>query len=45
MEIRIWEGPGNLYPLLDRINQSGIPVYMTTGWYDLFSGAGDMFLW
>jgi hypothetical protein len=42
---RIWEGPGNLYPLLDRINRSGIPVYMTTGWYDLFSGAGDMFLW
>jgi putative CocE/NonD family hydrolase len=42
---KIWEGPGNLYPLLDRINQSGIPVYMTTGWYDLFSGAGDMFLW
>jgi putative CocE/NonD family hydrolase len=43
--IKIWEGPANLYPLLDRINQSGIPVYMTTGWYDLFSGAGDMFLW
>jgi uncharacterized protein len=42
---RIWEGPGNLYPLLGRINQSGIPVYMTTGWYDLFSGASDMFLW
>jgi putative CocE/NonD family hydrolase len=43
--IKIWEGPANLYPLLDPINQSGIPVYMTTGWYDLFSGAGDMFLW
>jgi hypothetical protein len=42
---KIWEGPGNLYPLLDRINQSGIPVYMTTGWFDLFSGADDMFLW
>jgi uncharacterized protein len=42
---RIWEGPGNLYPLLGRINQSGVPVYMTTGWYDLFSGANDMFLW
>jgi len=41
----VWEGPGNLYPLLDRINQSGIPVYMTTGWFDLFSGAKDMFLW
>jgi hypothetical protein len=42
---RIWEGPGNLYPLLGRINQSGVPVCMTTGWYDLFSGANDMFLW
>jgi putative CocE/NonD family hydrolase len=43
--IKIYEGPANLYPLLDRINQSGVPVYMTTGWYDLFSGARDMFLW
>jgi hypothetical protein len=42
---KIWEGPANLYPLLDRINKSGIPVYMTAGWYDLFSGAHDMFLW
>jgi len=42
---RIWEGSANLYPLLDRINQSGIPVYMSTGWFDLFSGARDMFLW
>jgi hypothetical protein len=42
---RIWEGPGNLYPFLARINRSGIPVYMTTGWYDLFSGADDMLLW
>jgi hypothetical protein len=42
---KIWEGPANLYPLLARINQSGIPVYMTTGWYDLFSGASDMLLW
>jgi putative CocE/NonD family hydrolase len=43
--IKVWEGPGNLYPMIGRINQSGIPVYMTTGWYDLFSGARDMFLW
>jgi putative CocE/NonD family hydrolase len=42
---KIWEGAANLYPLLERINKSGIPVYMTTGWYDLFSGASDMFLW
>jgi putative CocE/NonD family hydrolase len=40
-----WEGAANLYPLLDRINRSGIPVYMTNGWYDLFSGASEMFLW
>ncbi|MBM4340125.1 MAG: CocE/NonD family hydrolase [Deltaproteobacteria bacterium] len=44
-EIKIWEGGANLYPLLDRINKSAVPVYMTTGWYDLFSGAHDMFLW
>jgi putative CocE/NonD family hydrolase len=43
--IKIWEGPANLYPLLDRINRAGIPIYMTNGWYDLFSGANDMFLW
>jgi putative CocE/NonD family hydrolase len=42
---RFWERPGNLYPLLGQINQAGVPVYMTTGWYDLFSGADDMFLW
>jgi putative CocE/NonD family hydrolase len=40
-----WEGAANLYPFLDRINQSSIPIYMTNGWYDLFSGANDMFLW
>ena len=43
--IKIWEGPANLYPFLDRINQSSLPIYMTTGWYDLFSGASDMLLW
>jgi uncharacterized protein len=42
---KLWEGPATLYPFLDRINKSGIPVYMTTGWYDLFSGAREMFLW
>lgn len=42
---RVWEGSGNLYPLLDRINQSGVPVYLTAGWYDLFSGANDTFFW
>jgi hypothetical protein len=43
--MKLWEGAANLYPLLARINQSGIPIYMTNGWYDLFSGASDMFLW
>ncbi|MGA2228830.1 MAG: CocE/NonD family hydrolase [Syntrophobacteraceae bacterium] len=43
--VKVWEGPANLYPLMDRINRSGIPVYMTAGWYDLFSGARDMLLW
>jgi putative CocE/NonD family hydrolase len=33
----------SLYPFIERINRSGIPVYMTTGWYDIF--LGDMFLW
>jgi len=32
-----------LYPFIERINRSGIPIYMTTGWYDIF--LGDMFLW
>jgi len=32
-----------LYPLIESVNNSGIPVYMTTGWYDIF--LGDLFLW
>jgi putative CocE/NonD family hydrolase len=32
-----------LYPLIERINRSGIPTYMTTGWYDIF--LSDMFFW
>jgi len=32
-----------VYPFIERVNNSGIPVYMTTGWYDIF--VGDMFLW
>ncbi len=43
--IKLWEGGANLYPHLDRINQADVPVYMTNGWYDLFAGARDMFLW
>ncbi len=32
---RIWIDTMALYPFLDRINRSGIPIYLTTGWYDL----------
>jgi len=39
----LWQDRAALYPLIDRINQSGIPVYMTNGWYDIFTC--DMFFW
>jgi putative CocE/NonD family hydrolase len=39
----LYEDRASLYRFIDRINRSGIPIYMTTGWYDLF--AGDMFFW
>jgi putative CocE/NonD family hydrolase len=32
---RVWIDTMALYPFIDRINRSGIPTYMTTGWYDL----------
>ncbi len=37
-----WLGTA-LYRFVERINRAGVPVYMTTGWYDIF--AGDLFLW
>ena len=37
-----WQGVA-LYPFIDRINRAGVPIYMTTGWYDIF--VGDLFLW
>ena len=40
---KLWEDVMALHPFIKRINRSGIPVYMTTGWYDIF--LGDMFLW
>jgi putative CocE/NonD family hydrolase len=40
---KLWNDVMALYPFIERINRSGIPVYMTTGWYDIF--LGDMFLW
>jgi uncharacterized protein len=39
----LWESRAALYPFIERINRSGTPVYMTSGWYDLFTG--DMFFW
>jgi putative CocE/NonD family hydrolase len=39
----VWEGDFALYPFIERINDAGVPVYMTNGWYDLFTS--DMFLW
>jgi putative CocE/NonD family hydrolase len=39
----VWQGDYALYPFIERINQAGVPIYMTNGWYDLFTG--DMFLW
>jgi putative CocE/NonD family hydrolase len=32
---RVWMDTMALYPFIDRINRSGIPIYLTTGWYDL----------
>jgi putative CocE/NonD family hydrolase len=37
-----WTHSSTLYPLLDKINRSGTPVYLINGWYDLY--AGDNFL-
>lgn len=33
----IWIDDQTLYPLLDRINKSGTPVYLINGWYDLYA--------
>ena len=38
----LWEVMA-LYPFIEDINRSCKPIYMTTGWYDIF--LGDMFLW
>jgi putative CocE/NonD family hydrolase len=39
---RFWITEQTLYPLLDGINRSGIPVYLINGWYDIY--ARDNFL-
>ena len=33
----IWIDYFALYPFIDDINHAGVPVYMVTGWYDLFT--------
>ena len=33
----IWESEFAIYPFVDRVNQSGVPTYLTNGWYDLFT--------
>jgi putative CocE/NonD family hydrolase len=33
----LWIDHQTLYPLLDRINHSGVPVYLINGWYDLYA--------
>jgi uncharacterized protein len=38
----IWIRDETLYPLIDRINRSGVPVYLINGWYDIY--ARDNFL-
>jgi uncharacterized protein len=40
---RIWQDTFALYPFIERVNQAGVPVYLTNGWYDIFTR--DMFLW
>jgi putative CocE/NonD family hydrolase len=37
-----WIDYETLYPLLEKINRSGIPVYLINGWYDIY--ARDNFL-
>jgi putative CocE/NonD family hydrolase len=38
----LWLRYQTLYPLLDRINRAGVPVYLINGWYDIY--ARDNFL-
>jgi putative CocE/NonD family hydrolase len=39
---KLWIRDETLYPLIDRINRSGVPVYLINGWYDIY--ARDNFL-
>ena len=33
----VWTDTQTLYPLLDRINRSGVAVYLIDGWYDIYA--------
>jgi len=33
----VWIHYETLYPLLERINRSGVPVYLVNGWYDIYA--------
>ena len=33
----LWIDHQTLYPLLNRVNRSGIPVYQVNGWYDIYA--------
>ena len=33
----IWESEFAIYPFIDSVNQAGVPIYLTNGWYDLFT--------
>jgi uncharacterized protein len=35
--LQIWKGAAAIYPFVDRVNRSGIPVYLRVGWYDIFT--------
>jgi len=33
----VWIGNQTLYPLHEKINQEGVPVYLINGWYDIYA--------
>jgi putative CocE/NonD family hydrolase len=39
----LYESRAALYPFIDRINRARTPIYMVSGWYDIFTE--DMFFW
>ena len=39
----VWQDRSALYPLLGKINHANVPIYLTNGWYDIFTS--DMLLW